>query len=157
MVSRASLPLDLRSYLYRIGCLGPCTEDCDIQVALFASANRFGIARWEAPGVRVGAAITRPISLQNPLVLHDHPLVIYCHKGIKQADIVLALFLLGDEFSLQEKQRNFEYYEPLTTGDSSLSICMKSIVAFAIGSLEKRSNTPMWRCSRLSGRGRQRP
>jgi trehalose/maltose hydrolase-like predicted phosphorylase len=72
-----------------------------------------------------------------PLLLFYHPLVIYRHRVIKQADVVLALFLPGDEFSLQTKRRNFEYYEPLTTGDSSLSACVEGIVAFAIGDIEK--------------------
>jgi alpha,alpha-trehalose phosphorylase len=68
-----------------------------------------------------------------PLLLHYHPLVIYRHQVIKQADVVLAMFLLGDEFSVQEKRRNFDYYEPLTTGDSSLSASVQSIVAAEIG------------------------
>ncbi len=72
-----------------------------------------------------------------PLLLHYHPLVIYRHQVIKQADVVLALVLLGDEFSLQEKRRNFDYYDPLTTGDSSLSACMQSILAAEIGYEEK--------------------
>ena len=64
-----------------------------------------------------------------PLLLHYHPLVIYRHRVIKQADVVLALFLLGNLFSDDEKRRNFDYYDPLTTGDSSLSVCIQSIVA----------------------------
>jgi alpha,alpha-trehalose phosphorylase len=64
-----------------------------------------------------------------PLLLHYHPLVIYRHRVIKQADVVLALFLLGHTFSAGEKRRNFDYYDPLTTGDSSLSVCIQSIVA----------------------------
>ena len=52
---------------------------------------------------------------------------------IKQADIVLAMFLLGNEFDLEQKKRNFDYYDPLTTGDSSLSACIQSIVAAEIG------------------------
>jgi len=72
-----------------------------------------------------------------PLLLHYHPLVIYRHKVIKQADLVLAMFLLGDEFSIDEKKRNFDYYDPLTTGDSSLSVGIQSIVAFELGYLEK--------------------
>ena len=68
-----------------------------------------------------------------PLLLHYHPLVIYRHQVIKQADIVLAMFLLGNEFSLEQKRRNFDYYDPLTTGDSSLSACVQSIVAAEIG------------------------
>ncbi|MCI0685031.1 MAG: hypothetical protein L0Y71_23280 [Gemmataceae bacterium] len=68
-----------------------------------------------------------------PLLLHFHPLVIYRHQVIKQADVVLAMFLLGDEFSPEQKKRNFDYYDELTTGDSSLSACIQSIVAFEIG------------------------
>jgi alpha,alpha-trehalose phosphorylase len=72
-----------------------------------------------------------------PLLLHFHPLVIYRHQVIKQADVVLALFLLGQEFSAEEKKLNFDYYDPLTTGDSSLSACIQSIVAAEIGDAEK--------------------
>jgi len=68
-----------------------------------------------------------------PLLLYYHPLVIYRHQVIKQADVVLALFLLGDKFSTEDKKRNFDYYDPLTTGDSSLSACIQSIVASEIG------------------------
>ena len=52
---------------------------------------------------------------------------------IKQADVVLAMFLLGHEFSPEQKKRNFDYYDQLTTGDSSLSACIQSIVAVEIG------------------------
>jgi alpha,alpha-trehalose phosphorylase len=72
-----------------------------------------------------------------PLLLHFHPLVIYRHQVIKQADIVLAMFLLGHEFSPEQKRCNFDYYDPLTTGDSSLSVCIQSIVAAEIGYMEK--------------------
>jgi len=70
---------------------------------------------------------------QFPLLLHFHPLVIYRHQVIKQADIVLAMFLLGNEFSPEDKRRNFDYYDALTTGDSSLSACMQAVVAAEIG------------------------
>ena len=68
-----------------------------------------------------------------PLLLHYHPLVIYRHQVLKQSDIVLAMFLLGNEFSQEQKRRNFEYYDRLTTGDSSLSACVQSIVAAETG------------------------
>ncbi len=68
-----------------------------------------------------------------PLLLHYHPLVIYRYQVIKQADIVLAMFMLGNEFTREQKKRNFDYYDPLTTGDSSLSACIQSIVAAEIG------------------------
>ncbi|MEE8354296.1 MAG: hypothetical protein V3S09_00580, partial [Candidatus Bathyarchaeia archaeon] len=47
-----------------------------------------------------------------PLLLHFHPLSIYRHRVIKQADIVLAMFLLSREFSREQKKRNFDYYDP---------------------------------------------
>ncbi len=72
-----------------------------------------------------------------PLLLHYHPLVIYRHQVIKQADVVLAMFLLGDRFSLAEKKRTFDFYDPLTTGDSSLSACIQSIVASEVGYPDK--------------------
>ncbi len=72
-----------------------------------------------------------------PLLLHYHPLVIYRHQVLKQSDIVLAMFLLGNEFSAEQKRRNFEYYDPITTGDSSLSACVQSIIAAEIGKNRK--------------------
>lgn len=68
-----------------------------------------------------------------PLLLHYHPLVIYRHQVIKQADVVLATVLLPERFTLEERRRIFEYYDPLTTGDSSLSECMQAIAAVAVG------------------------
>ena len=68
-----------------------------------------------------------------PLLLHYHPLVIYRYQVIKQADIVLAMFLLSHEFTQEQKKLNFDYYDPLTTGDSSLSACIQSIIAAEIG------------------------
>jgi len=72
-----------------------------------------------------------------PLLLFYHPLNIYRKQVIKQADVVLAMFLLGDAFSPEEKKRNFEFYDPLTTGDSSLSSCVEAIIAAQIGNMEK--------------------
>jgi alpha,alpha-trehalose phosphorylase len=72
-----------------------------------------------------------------PLLLHYHPLVIYRYQVIKQADIVLAMFLLGDEFSLERKRANFDYYDALTTGDSSLSACVQCVIAAEIGDEER--------------------
>ena len=70
---------------------------------------------------------------QYPLLLHFHPLVIYRHQVIKQADVVLATVLLPEKFTEDERRRIFEYYDPLTTGDSSLSESMQSIAAANIG------------------------
>lgn len=45
----------------------------------------------------------------------------------------MAMFLLAEQFTSDEKKRNFDYYDPLTTHDSSLSMCIQSIVANEIG------------------------
>ena len=68
-----------------------------------------------------------------PLLLHYHPLVIYRFQVLKQADVVLALLLQGDEFSAIEKRADFDYYDPLTTGDSTLSAVVQSIIAAEVG------------------------
>jgi alpha,alpha-trehalose phosphorylase len=72
-----------------------------------------------------------------PLLLFYHPLNIYRKQVIKQADVVLAMFLLGDTFSLESKKRNFEFYNALTTGDSSLSSCVEAIIAAQVGDTHK--------------------
>jgi alpha,alpha-trehalose phosphorylase len=71
-----------------------------------------------------------------PLLLRYHPLVIYRSMVIKQADVVLAMFLLGEEFSLEQKRRNFAFYDPLTTGDSSLSVSIQAIIAAEVGDMD---------------------
>ncbi|HEY5821414.1 MAG TPA: glycosyl hydrolase family 65 protein [Propionibacteriaceae bacterium] len=70
---------------------------------------------------------------KRPLLLHYHPLVIYRFQVLKQADVVLALFLQGDHFSLDQKRADFEYYDPITTGDSTLSGVVQSIIAAEVG------------------------
>ncbi len=70
---------------------------------------------------------------KRPLLLHYHPLVIYRFQVLKQADVVLALFLQGDHFRLQDKVADFEYYDPITTGDSTLSGVVQSIIAAEVG------------------------
>lgn len=70
---------------------------------------------------------------KRPLLLHYHPLVIYRFQVLKQADVVLALFLQGADFTPDQKRRAFEYYDPITTGDSTLSAVVQSIIAAEVG------------------------
>jgi alpha,alpha-trehalose phosphorylase len=72
-----------------------------------------------------------------PLFLHFHPLKIYRHQVIKQADVVLAMFLMGHKLPPEHMKSTFNYYDPLTSGDSSLSVCIQSIVAAQLGYLDK--------------------
>ncbi len=72
-----------------------------------------------------------------PLLLHYHPLYLYRHQVCKQADTVLAHFIFEDAQSLETIRNSFEYYEKITTHDSSLSTCIFSIVASKLGYKEK--------------------
>jgi len=68
-----------------------------------------------------------------PLLLNFHPLVIYRHQVLKQADTVLAMFLQWQDFTPEEKRRAFDFYDPITTGDSTLSACVQGIMAAEVG------------------------
>jgi alpha,alpha-trehalose phosphorylase len=71
-----------------------------------------------------------------PLLLNAPYFQLYRKQVVKQADLVLALHWFGDAFTAEEKERAFNYYEPLTVRDSSLSACTQAIVAAEVGHLE---------------------
>jgi alpha,alpha-trehalose phosphorylase len=73
---------------------------------------------------------------QYPLLLHFPYFDLYRKQVVKQADLVLALYVCGDAFTAEEKARDFEYYERLTVRDSSLSACSQAVVAAEVGHLE---------------------
>lgn len=77
--------------------------------------------------------LTNTPESKRPLLLHYHPLVIYRFQVLKQADVVLAMFLQGEDFTQAVKLADFEYYDPITTGDSSLSAVAQSIIAAEVG------------------------
>lgn len=70
-----------------------------------------------------------------PLLLNYHPLTIYRHQVLKQADTVLAHFLL-DNTSDEIIKRSYKYYEKVTTHDSSLSPCVYGMMASRINQPE---------------------
>jgi len=51
---------------------------------------------------------------------------------LKQSDIIMLLYLLGDDFSQETKRLNWNYYEPRTLHDSSLSQSIHAILALDI-------------------------
>jgi alpha,alpha-trehalose phosphorylase len=71
-----------------------------------------------------------------PLFLHYPYFDIYRKQVIKQADLVLAMGLFGDQFTPEQKARNFAYYEELTVRDSSLSACTQAVMAAEVGQLD---------------------
>ncbi|WP_372867646.1 glycoside hydrolase family 65 protein [Planomicrobium okeanokoites] len=72
-----------------------------------------------------------------PLLLNYHPLTLYRYQVLKQADTVLAHFLLEDEQDFETIKNSYDYYEAITTHDSSLSSCVHSIMASKLGYPEK--------------------
>jgi alpha,alpha-trehalose phosphorylase len=68
-----------------------------------------------------------------PLLLHYPYYLLYSSQVVKQADLVFALYLCGDAFSLNQKRRDFEYYEAITVRDSSLSASIQAVVAAEVG------------------------
>jgi alpha,alpha-trehalose phosphorylase len=72
---------------------------------------------------------------QYPLLLYFPYFDLYRKQVVKQADLVLALYLRGDAFSEEAKARNFAYYEAMTVRDSSLSACAQAVVAAEVGHL----------------------
>jgi len=71
-----------------------------------------------------------------PLLLHYPYYLLYSSQVVKQADLVLALYLCGDHFTLEQKQRDFVHYEAITVRDSSLSASIQAIVAAEVGHLD---------------------
>ncbi|MFY0592167.1 family 65 glycosyl hydrolase domain-containing protein [Roseivirga sp.] len=56
---------------------------------------------------------------------------------IKQADTLQGVYLFEDEFDLETIERNFDFYEPLTVHESSLSPCVHGILASKLGRKDK--------------------
>ena len=88
------------------------------------------LAKPEWPGLAQGHR-------GRPLLLDVHPMVLYRHQVSKQADLILAMAIAGDDVDPARMRRNFEYYERVTTHDSTLSWCAFAMVAARVGEMSK--------------------
>ncbi|MBT1689034.1 glycoside hydrolase family 65 protein [Dawidia soli] len=52
---------------------------------------------------------------------------------IKQADVLQGIFLFEDDFDMETIRRNYDFYEPMTVHESSLSPCVHVILASKLG------------------------
>ena len=59
---------------------------------------------------------------------------------IKQADVLQGLYVFEEKFDVETIRRNFDFYEPITVHESSLSSCVHSILAAKVGYFEKAYN-----------------
>jgi alpha,alpha-trehalose phosphorylase len=71
-----------------------------------------------------------------PLLLHAPYYLLYSSQVVKQADLVLALYMGGEYFTAEQRARDFAFYEAITVRDSSLSACVQSIVAAETGHVD---------------------
>ena len=56
---------------------------------------------------------------------------------IKQADVLQGIYFLNNHFTKEQKEKNFDFYEPLTVHESSLSACIHAILAAELGKQDK--------------------
>lgn len=56
---------------------------------------------------------------------------------IKQADVLQGMYFFEDDFSNEDLERNFDFYEPMTVHESSLSPCVHAILAAKLNKEEK--------------------
>ncbi|HKS50498.1 MAG TPA: glycosyl hydrolase family 65 protein [Pseudonocardiaceae bacterium] len=73
---------------------------------------------------------------QYPLLLHFPYFDLYRKQVVKQADLVLAMHLCHEAFTVEQKARNFAYYERITVRDSSLSVSTQAVLAAETGHLD---------------------
>ncbi|HTO35230.1 MAG TPA: glycoside hydrolase family 65 protein [Flavobacterium sp.] len=67
---------------------------------------------------------------------------------IKQADTLQGFYFFEDHFSKEQLEKHFDFYEPFTVHESSLSPCVHSILAAVLGRMEQ-AYTFYLRTSRL--------
>ena len=67
---------------------------------------------------------------------------------IKQADVLQGFYFFEEDFSLEDLEKHFDFYEPFTVHESSLSPCVHSIQAAKLGRMDQAYNFYL-RTSRL--------
>ncbi len=56
---------------------------------------------------------------------------------IKQADVLQGFYIFEDHFSFEEIERHFDFYEPFTVHESSLSPCIHCIIATKLNRIKQ--------------------
>ncbi|MBP2057326.1 maltose phosphorylase [Lactobacillus colini] len=83
----------------------------------------------------------RPVSTipedQRPLNQHWSWDKILRSPFIKQADVLQGIYFLNDQYTKEQKEKNFDFYEPLTVHESSLSPSIHSVLAAELGKKQK--------------------
>jgi len=122
---------------------------------LTAILSRIGMTREEEASLETAAANLDPLQRADGVLeqcrgffsLREEPAdpkMFYadmqCTQVVKQADVVMLMYLLADQFDDRTVRANFEYYEPRTQHASSLSHGVHGLVAARLGLHEKADN-----------------
>jgi alpha,alpha-trehalose phosphorylase len=105
------------------------------------------VASWKRAADRLAAPKVpgKDIPLQDEFLLAKKPLdfdgvnadqafsLRHTHRVVKQSDIILVMYLLQDEFNVEQMREAYDFYEPMTLHYSSLSYNTHSILATKIG------------------------
>ena len=109
------------------------------------------IANWTKAAQRLAVPLVpgRNFPLQDEFLLGKKPLdfkgltadeafaMRHTHRVVKQADIIVAMYLLQEEFTVEQMRDAYDFYEPMTLHFSSLSYNTHSIIATKIGREEQ--------------------
>ncbi|KAG5465846.1 hypothetical protein CUR178_00561 [Leishmania enriettii] len=77
--------------------------------------------RWNLTSLKDGT--------EGPLTSLYNPTVVYRHQVCRIPDVLLAIMLAPDRFSLDEAKADFTFYEAVTASDSALRLAIFSVVA----------------------------
>jgi trehalose/maltose hydrolase-like predicted phosphorylase len=109
------------------------------------------IGSWTKAAQRMAVPLVpgRNFPLQDEFLLGKKPLdfkgltadeafaMRHTHRVVKQADIIVAMYLLQEEFTVEQMRDAYDFYEPMTLHFSSLSYNTHSIIATKIGREEQ--------------------
>jgi alpha,alpha-trehalose phosphorylase len=95
--------------------------------------EKLGIHKQDDSFLHLDPVDMRKLPLHVDLRADRHPLNLWRMQVAKQADVVLLMLVLGDQFGQDVKRANYEFYEPRTNHGSSLSTSIHSILASEIG------------------------
>ncbi len=70
---------------------------------------------------------------QSLLYVNYHPLYVFRHQMLKQADTLLALLLNEHDFTVDEMRNNYDFYSDKTLHHSSLSRCICGVIECRLG------------------------
>ncbi|MBS4750824.1 glycoside hydrolase family 65 protein [Carnobacteriaceae bacterium zg-ZUI78] len=139
---------------YTLETINQLTQDKYIALALTKEemnkwqdiVNRMYLPYDETLGIYIqhDTFLDKDLTPVSELKLEDRPLnqkwswdKILRSPYIKQADVLQSIYFFNDTYTFEEKERHFNFYEPLTVHESSLSPCVHAILAAELGKEDK--------------------